>query len=239
MDRLMSKLTYIKILVMMITCFALKGQVPFSFPYQGLVVVDNEVISGEEISLLVAIQHEDGTEVFSEEHKTRTSQAGLFNISVGQGEILNGRLEWIEWGRNQFYLALSIRLSGDADYRAIGSTKILSVPYALHAKYSGNGSGPTGPNGPFGEPGDPGDPAPIAPDLCCGPSVPGPMGPEGPIGPQGPQGPQGYGGLDALMKSDKVPTAPQNGEIYLDDGTNRADGLLGYRYFDIDKWVDL
>jgi len=230
---------YIWSIMLVLFSSSLTGQVPFSFPYQGLVIVDDEVVSSEQIALEVSIRQEEGDIVFVEEHAIRTNQAGLFSIAIGQGDIKSGRLEIVEWGRHQFYLMISVRLPSDTSFRVLGSTKMLSVPYALFAKFSGNESGPDGPAGPTGEPGEVGDPAPRPPDICCGPGMPGPKGPDGPEGPQGPQGEQGNGGLDRLEKSHQEPSTPENGEIYLDDGTNRADGRLGYRYFDVDKWIDL
>jgi len=215
------------------------AQVPLAFPYQGLVVVDDEVVSSEQIELRISIGASMTDEVeYVEEHIVRTNQSGLFSIMVGQGENQTGRLSSLDWGRSAYDLRVSVAI-GSGVFRDLGATRILSVPYAFRAKYSGNEEGRPGPAGPQGETGEPGDPFPIAPDICCGPGIPGDQGPQGAPGPIGPTGPKGFGGLDTLEKSAAPPANPQNGQIYLDDGANRADGNLGYRYFDEDKWIDL
>lgn len=92
-----------------------------------------------------------------------------------------------------------------------------------------NIAGPQGPPGPPGLPGGPqGDP--------------GPKGPTGPPGAPGVciQGPVGASWISQLSLRSSPPNPSFNGEnLYLDDGTNRADGLAGFRYFDGTQWIDI
>ncbi len=92
-----------------------------------------------------------------------------------------------------------------------------------------NEVGPQGPDGPPGEPGGPQGPQ-------------GPTGLPGPQGLQGPQGPQGISGrtfASSLEATGNVPTPSASLNIYLDNGTNRADGQIGFRVWDGAQWIDL
>jgi len=41
-----------------------------------------------------------------------------------------------------------------------------------------------------------------------------------------------------LTATDQIPIDPVSWRFYIVDGTNRADGLLGIRYFDGTNWLD-
>ena len=75
---------------------------------------------------------------------------------------------------------------------------------------------------------------------CQGPQgLTGISGPQGPQGPQGTQGLPGLAGPQSLIMRSTPLTNPDLNDIYLDDGTNRADGTPGFRYYDGSNWIDL
>ncbi|MBI2281530.1 MAG: hypothetical protein HYU68_12710, partial [Bacteroidetes bacterium] len=74
-----------------------------------------------------------GALVYAENHTLTTNQFGLFTAEVGGGTVINGTFSGIAWGTNPFYLYVEV--DGDP----MGVTQLLSVPYALYAKESGNG----------------------------------------------------------------------------------------------------
>ena len=90
--------------------------------------------------------------------------------------------------------------------------------------------GPAGEQGPPGLPGGPqGDRGPLGPQ--------GPPGADGVDGPQGPTGPRFYNDADFNI-TNIVPSNPTQGQMYIDDGTNRADNLPGFRIFNGSDWSD-
>ncbi len=64
------------------------------------------------------------------------------------------------------------------------------------------------------------------------------QGPLGPIGPQGAEGPRGVPGLAFDLILSSPPEAILH-SVYLDDGTNREDGRVGFRYYNGQNWIDL
>ncbi len=130
----------------------------------------------------------------------------------------------------------------------------------------GNFFGDQGPVGPIGLTGETGPTGPAGPKGPTGPVGPtsneigmtGPMGPigpgGGPVGPVGPPGEQGPAGLPGLPGeegepgfsfaelaelSSEEPDTSTGINLYVDDGTNREDGLPGLRFFDGANWIDL
>ena len=61
--------------------------------------VNYEVLSNLEVSLKLSIIEEspNGNYVYQEIHNVITSQIGLVNLNVGEGNILSGTFESIDW----------------------------------------------------------------------------------------------------------------------------------------------
>lgn len=70
---------------------------------------------------------------YTENHSVNTDEFGLFNIIIGAGSIQNGSFENIQWNTDNFYLQIGMDASGGSNFTTIGTTQLLSVPYALHS----------------------------------------------------------------------------------------------------------
>jgi hypothetical protein len=68
---------------------------------------------------------------------------------VGQGTALTGTFAAINWGTGTHFLA--IELNTGNGFVAMGTTQLLSVPYALYANSAGNSQGVQGPAGQDGK----------------------------------------------------------------------------------------
>lgn len=108
-----------------------------------------------------------GTVVYNENHSTTTSNLGLFNLQLGGGNVTNGSYSNIDWANGPYFLEVALDPTGGNTYTVLGTSQLLSVPYALYAETAGN-AGPTGPTGPQGIQG-----------------IAGATGPQGPSGSQG------------------------------------------------------
>lgn len=120
----------------------LEAQAPPAFAYQGIArdaasnPIANQAISLR-ISILTAV---DGPAVFSETHTTTTNEVGLFTIFIGRGDNRTITLSELNWGIRAFYLQVEFDENGGDNYRLLGTTQLLSVPYALYAEHSGDSS---------------------------------------------------------------------------------------------------
>ncbi|MDA9056725.1 fibrobacter succinogenes major paralogous domain-containing protein [Flavobacteriaceae bacterium] len=81
--------------------------------------------------------------IFTETHYVPTDDLGQVNLVIGQGTSTTGTFSELDWSLGSYYLG--IELDTGSGYVAMGTTQLLSVPYALYAENSGN-STPTTPN---------------------------------------------------------------------------------------------
>lgn len=73
--------------------------------------------------------------VYSETHYVPTDDLGAINLTMGQGTAATGTFSTINWASGSYYLG--IELNTGSGYVAMGTTQLLSVPYALYAQSSG------------------------------------------------------------------------------------------------------
>jgi uncharacterized protein (TIGR02145 family) len=128
------------------------AQAPQAFNYQAILRgSDGTLLANQAVLLLISIVDSGGTPAYIESHQVTTTEFGLVNLIIGQGDSSDD-LSAVNWNSGPHFL--EITLNG----HKVGSSPLLSVPYALYAE-TGN-EGPPGPKGdqgdqgPRGEPGD-------------------------------------------------------------------------------------
>lgn len=117
---------------------ALSGiaQTPQAFKYQAVIrysdggIIQNQVV---DIKISILAGSPVGNAVYSETHNVATNDIGIANINIGQGEIMSGDFTSINWGENVYFIQTDIDLTGTQDFAFIGTSQLLSVPYALYA----------------------------------------------------------------------------------------------------------
>jgi len=113
------------------------AQVPNAFSYQAAVRNSSgEVISNQDVSFRISIlqNSESGTTVYSETHQTTTNAFGLANLKIGQGTVQSGIFDPGGWGVAKHFIKVEIDATGGTNYVEMGTTQLLAVPYAFHAK---------------------------------------------------------------------------------------------------------
>lgn len=116
--------------------FLSMAQSPQAFNYQAIARDQNgEVLSEQMIGLRIGILQGaiDSNAVYSERHEAMTNAFGLLTLKIGAGESLSGSMENIQWGQDDFFLKIEMDISGGSNYVEMGTTQLLSVPYAIHA----------------------------------------------------------------------------------------------------------
>ena len=79
--------------------------------------------------------------IFTETHYVPTDDLGQVNLVIGQGTANTGVFSELDWSLGSYYLG--IELDTGSGYVAMGTTQLLSVPYALYAENSGNATSTT------------------------------------------------------------------------------------------------
>ena len=123
-------------ILLLATVIQISGQPPLAIPYQA-VARDNvgNLIVNQNVSLRFSIHDASvaGTVVYREVHSTTTNSLGLFNVNVGQGTPQVGTFASINWASNSKFLQVELDATGGVTYINMGTTQMLSVPFALYA----------------------------------------------------------------------------------------------------------
>jgi hypothetical protein len=136
------KLTLIYLLLVTNMLF---GQAPpNAFNYSGVArdALGNPIANstiGIQISIL--INSPLGAIQYQENHFVNTDNFGLFNLIIGAGAIQQGVFANIDWGIDNYYLKVGMDANGGSNFLTMGTTQLISVPYALYAKSAGTVSG--------------------------------------------------------------------------------------------------
>ena len=124
----------------------LQAQAPQGFNYQATVRNSSgDLIVNTNVYFKFNVMQGSQTSlpVFTEIHYVPTDDLGQVNLVIGQGTANTGIFSELDWSLGSYYLG--IELDTGNGYVAMGTTQLLSVPYALYAENSGN-STPTTPD---------------------------------------------------------------------------------------------
>ncbi|WP_299680335.1 hypothetical protein [uncultured Tenacibaculum sp.] len=117
------------------------SQTPEGFNYQSVVRnASGEILANANIGVQFKLHQTTatGTVIYTETHTPTTNAYGVFSLVVGQGTTAD-TFSTIDWASNSHFLEVSIDTAGGTTYVSMGTTQLLSVPYALQAKYVENG----------------------------------------------------------------------------------------------------
>ncbi|MFP4025933.1 MAG: hypothetical protein ACLFVR_15540, partial [Thiohalospira sp.] len=132
----MTRTALILISMLMVYSINLFAQVPDAFKYQAVLRnSDGEIISGQEVSIKISILNESSTGdlIYSEEHAATTTDLGMVSLNIGEGTVVSGNFQSIEWGEDDKFLKIEMDESGGSSFSELGIFQLLSVPYALYA----------------------------------------------------------------------------------------------------------
>jgi hypothetical protein len=131
------------LIVVCLSVLSIVGQNSLGFNYQavirnssGEVVADKEV--GIEISILQGSA--SGEVIYSEEFTPETNSFGLINLIIGRGDAKVGTFESINWATADFFIKIAVDINGGTSYVDMGTTQLLSVPFANYAFSSASGT---------------------------------------------------------------------------------------------------
>jgi hypothetical protein len=117
------------------------SQAPDGINYQAVIRnFSNTLVANTTIAIRIQIKQTSasGTIVFQERHSVTTSPLGVVNLVIGQGTLLGGNFSTINWAIGPYFVSLGVSFTNGSTYLDYGSQQLMSVPYALYAKNSGN-----------------------------------------------------------------------------------------------------
>ena len=209
------------------------GQAPEGFKYQAVV---RDAGNHQTVGMRLTIHQGSigGVTAYSETFSVTSNAYGLVNLEIGTGTTPYD-FTTIDWGNGPYFIETAADVTGGTSYTVMGTSQLMSVPYALYAKTSGNGSGPQGPagndgiDGVDGAIGATGPQGAIGNDGAVGAAGPqGATGPQGPVGNDGAAGPAGADGQEGVTQAGTNVTITGTGtglDPYLVNATDNVDDL--------------
>ena len=129
---------FIVVILFTVSAFA---QAPEKMTYQ-VVIRDsqNKLVKNQSIGMRISVLQgsSSGTAVYVETQNQVSNSNGLVSFEIGSGTVVSGSFSAIDWGNGPFYIKSEADLTGGTSYTIVGTTQLLSVPYALYAKNSGS-----------------------------------------------------------------------------------------------------
>ena len=97
---------------------------------------NGDALANTSVKVLFTILENGTTNVFKESHNPTTDVNGIIIVNIGEGILIGGDFDSIDWGSTPHFLKTEIN-SGDG-LTDMGTTEFKAVPYALHAKTAAN-----------------------------------------------------------------------------------------------------
>ncbi len=130
---------FLMILFLISAHLELKAQMPQGFKYQTIVRDNGLAVANEIIPIRLSILSggPSGAAVYVETQNPLASPLGVVSLMVGQGTPSAGTFSQIDWSSGNFYLQVEVDVHGTGTFSLMGSSQLVSVPYALYAQSSG------------------------------------------------------------------------------------------------------
>ncbi|MBO6572875.1 MAG: tail fiber domain-containing protein [Balneola sp.] len=147
MKSILQKIVF-SFIVVLVTAVSAYAQVPQGFNFQAVARgATGDILAEQALGVQVSIIKgtEDGNPVYEEAHTVTTNPLGLIQIVIGEGTASEGSdFSAIDFGNDNYFVKLAIDPAGGTEYEDLGTTRLLSVPYALVAQKAVEGGTGTG-----------------------------------------------------------------------------------------------
>ena len=127
-------LTFLAAFLVTASTFA---QAPEKLSYQAVIRdAGNTIVSNQAVGMQISVLQTTatGTAVYVETQTPTTNANGLVSIEIGMGSVVSGDFSAIDWSAGPYFIKTETDPTGGSGYTITGTSELLSVPYALHAK---------------------------------------------------------------------------------------------------------
>ncbi|MEZ4919028.1 MAG: hypothetical protein R2792_07945 [Saprospiraceae bacterium] len=127
----------LSIAIVLLSISWMHAQAPEGFNYQAVVRdAMNQPISNQAVSLRISILtgSSGGSSLYTETHLVNSSDLGVIALVVGSGQVQSGSFNAINWANGSYWMQVEMDASGGNSFQLLGSSQLVSVPFALHAQ---------------------------------------------------------------------------------------------------------
>jgi len=134
--------TTLLLIIFCLCWISITAQPPLFFNYQAVARdASGNILVNRSVSFRISILSgsASGSALYSETHSGITTNAfGLVTLEIGKGNIVSGTFSAIPWGNNTYFVKIEMDPLGGNNYLTMGSSQLVSVPYALFSKNAEN-----------------------------------------------------------------------------------------------------
>ena len=131
----------IRTCVLILITASVLAQSPNKMSYQSIIRnSSNALVTNSAVGIRISILQTtlSGTAVYVETQTPTTNADGLISIEIGGGTVVSGNFSTIDWANGPYFVKTETDPTGGTSYTITGTSQLLSVPYALHAKTAEN-----------------------------------------------------------------------------------------------------
>jgi hypothetical protein len=176
------------LLLFLFATVSILAQAPEKMSYQAVLrYASNTLLTNQQVGIQISILQTTitGSAVYTETQIATTNINGLVSLEIGSGTSSDD-FSAIDWSAGPYFIKTETDPAGGTTYTITGTSQLMSVPFAMYAKTSGNAApGPQGAQGTQGIQG-----------------AAGAAGTDGTNGTQGTQGATGPAGADGAAGTD-------------------------------------
>jgi hypothetical protein len=136
------KRNYKLLLLFLLVTVSILAQTPEKMSYQ-VVLRDasNTLLMNQQVGIQISILQTTitGVAVYTETQTATTNINGLVSLEIGSGTSLNN-FSAIDWSAGPYFIKTATDASGGSNYTIIGTSQLMSVPFALYAKTAAAGA---------------------------------------------------------------------------------------------------
>lgn len=115
------------------------SQHPNMMSYQAVIRnSDDKLMTNTSVGMQISIiqSSTNGTAVYVERQFPTTNSNGLVSIEIGgsNATTVSGNISTIDWSNGPYFIKTETDLNGGSNYTISGTSQLLTVPYAMHAK---------------------------------------------------------------------------------------------------------
>ncbi|HAZ04304.1 MAG TPA: hypothetical protein DCY97_19365 [Marinilabiliales bacterium] len=123
--------------VLLLFSFRIFAEVPEKVSFQAIVRDgQNNLVTIRSIEMKISILQgsSNGNVVYAETQTPTTNINGLVSFEIGTGVLVLGNFESINWSNGPYFIKTETDTDGGNKYTISGTSQLISVPYAIHAK---------------------------------------------------------------------------------------------------------
>jgi len=131
----------ITLFLFLLITFSFFAQSPEKMSYQAVIRdATNTLVTNQSVGMQISILQTTttGTAIYTETQTVSTNTNGLLSLEIGMG-VTSDDFSAIDWNAGPYFIKTETDPTGGTSYTITGTSQLMSVPFAMYSKTSGDG----------------------------------------------------------------------------------------------------